>query len=78
MGVKQSFGPDAKSWIDGVEVTEENHEELVAMNVRRQSAGKIRQVIAEVEYLWGGKPTLPERNRVLDILGRTMRDVLDA
>ena len=32
MGVKQSFGPDAKSWIDGVEVTEENYEELVAMN----------------------------------------------
>ena len=78
MGVRQSFGPDAKSWVDGVEVTEENYEELVAMNVRRQSAGKIRQVIAEVEYLWRGKPTLPERNRVLDILGRAMKDVLDA
>ena len=78
MGVRQSFGPDAKAWVDGVEVNEDNYETLVVLNVRRQSSEKIRQAIAEVAYLWSGKPILPERDRVLDILGKALKDVLDA
>ena len=78
MGVLQQFGRDAKSWIDGVEVTEDNYESLVALNVRRRSAEKISQAMSEVDYLWGGKPNLPERSRVLEILGRALKDVLEA
>ena len=32
MGVLQKFGRDAKSLVDGVEVTEDNYESLVAIN----------------------------------------------
>ena len=78
MGVRQKFGWDAKSWVDGVEVTEDNYESLVAISIRRRSAEKISQVMAEVEYLWSGKPNLPERSRVLEILGRALKDVLEA
>ena len=78
MGVRQKFGWDAKSWIDGVEVTEDNSESLVTINLRQKSAGKISQAMAEVEYMWGGRPNLPERSRVLEILGRALKDVLEA
>jgi hypothetical protein len=74
MGAQQCWGGrDAgKSWVDGVEVTSENYEALVARNVKRRSIDILKEAHSQIAYLWSGKTVVPEREQIAQILAEVI------
>jgi tRNA threonylcarbamoyladenosine modification (KEOPS) complex Cgi121 subunit len=74
MSICENF-KTGKTYIDGVMVTPENREELIAKNFRAKAGKEIEKSIAEIQFLWRGKRNLPERDRVISILNLALTEV---
>ena len=74
MSVVQDFITN-KSYINGVECTEENEQSLVDDDIRRSSTYHISRTISAIDGLWSGLPDLPERDRIVQLLRNALSEV---
>jgi len=66
-----------QSYIDGVLVTEENHDALVAKNMRTAVLLEIHEIINSMPFRWAGIKNLPERDRIISILELTKEQIIN-
>lgn len=74
MSVWQNFRT-GDSFINGVKVTDENHDQLITEDMRNQVLEQLHRLIMKAELIWPGVPNLPERKRLMFILERCEFDI---
>ena len=74
MGVVHEF-QTGNSYIDGTLVTDENHDRLVAINIRKASLIEIKMTRNYVANKWPGVKECAERDRIVALLEQCLKDV---